>query len=158
MEKEKNECCPRFDPILWNDKTFEWNNKRFIKDKVYSMMYVPLNFGAVMTRVGNLADASKASSSDGMCLTHHRSGWVMDIYYAVDKEVPGADNVVMNGKFYCKAYEGPFKDTGKWHNDFENTAKQKGLALQNTFIWYTTCPKCAKKYGKNGVAFFGELK
>ncbi len=25
-------CCPKFDPAPWDDKTFEWTNKKFIKD------------------------------------------------------------------------------------------------------------------------------
>ena len=41
--------------------------------------------------------------------------------------------------------------------DFENQAKSKGLSVKKVYMWYTTCPKCAKKYGKNYVAVVGEL-
>jgi hypothetical protein len=41
-------------------------------------------------------------------------------------------------------YERPFKDTGKWCKDFERFAKEKAFVIN-------TCPKCAKKYGKNYV-------
>jgi hypothetical protein len=70
----------------------------------------------------------------------------------VSKEVPGAENATLSGKYYSKVYDGPFKDTGKWSKDFEEKANSKGLKVKKMFMWYTTCPKCAKKYGKNYVA------
>jgi len=35
--------------------------------------------------------------------------------------------------------------------------KGKGKALQRMFFFYTTCPKCAKKYGKNYVVTLGKV-
>lgn len=82
----------------------------------------------------------------------------MDIYLAVDKEIPGAENVSLSGSFFAKVYEGSFKDTGKWAQDFKATVSQNGLIVTKWYMWYTTCPKCAKKYGKNYVVFIGEMK
>jgi len=45
------ECCPQFDPIPWDDKIIQWNNKRFVKDSVCSFFYIPMNFGSVMRRL-----------------------------------------------------------------------------------------------------------
>jgi endo-beta-N-acetylglucosaminidase D len=81
----------------------------------------------------------------------------MDIYLAVDKEVSDAQNVTLSGKFLSKAYEGDFKNTGTWGQDFENFVKEKGLQVRKLYMWYTTCPKCAKKYGKNYVVFIAEV-
>jgi hypothetical protein len=33
----------------------------------------------------------------------------------------------------------------------------KGKALQRMFFFYTTCPKCAKKCGKNYVVILGKV-
>ncbi len=44
----------------------------------------------------------------------------------------------MSEKYFSKVYDGPYKDTGKW------------------CMWYTTCPKCVKKYGKNYVVIIGK--
>ena len=79
----------------------------------------------------------------------------MDVYLAVDKEIPDAENTTISGKFLSKVYEGPYKDTGKWSNDFENYARNEGLDISKWYMWYTTCPKCAKKYGKKYVAIIG---
>jgi hypothetical protein len=62
------------------------------------------------------------------------------------------------GKFLCKIYEGDFKETGKWCKEFYEYAKGKGMKIGKLYMWYTTCPKCAKKWGKNYVGVFGEIK
>jgi hypothetical protein len=82
----------------------------------------------------------------------------MDLYLAVDKEIPGAQNTTLTGKYYSKVYEGPFKDTGKWMKDAEADTNSKGMTIKKWYMWYTTCPKCARKYGKNYVAIIGEVE
>lgn len=157
-QKEKDICCPKFKPELWNDKTFEWENKKFIRDKVCTIMYMPINFGPVMRRLDSKVRKAGAEVPDWLCLSEHTSSWNMNLYLAVDKEIPGAENITLSGKFFSKVYEGPFKDTGKWSEDFKNICKEKGLIPKNTYMWYTTCPKCANKYGKNYVAIIAWLE
>ena len=161
MENNENKddlvCCPPFNPELWDDKVFEWENKQFIKDKVCTFLNMPLNFGSAMKRLDAQVKNSNASVQDWLCLSDHRSLWSMDLYLAVDKEIEGATNVTLNGKFYSKVYEGSFKDTGKWYKDFFESVKTKSIAVSKVFAWYTTCPKCAKKYGKNYVVLIGKV-
>jgi len=156
-KSENSECCPKFDPALWNEKTFEWNNKKFILDKVFTLLYIPVNFGSVMTRVTEQVRKAGGVFQEGMALSEHTSRWNMDIYLAVDKEISGAENKKLSGKFFSKVYEGDFKETGKWQKDFENYLKTKNLKTRKIYLWYTTCPKCAKKYGKNYVVFLANL-
>ena len=151
-------CCPEFDPIPWDDKIFNWENKRFIKDKVFTIFYMPMNFGQVMKRLDRKVSAAGATMPDNLGLSDHTSKWNMDIYMAVDKEVPDAENVTLSGKFFSKVYEGPFRDTEKWCKDFESVAKTKGFTIKKWYMWYTTCPKCAKKYGKNYVVVVGQVE
>lgn len=155
---EKEECCPKFNPIPWDEKTFIWKNKKFIKDKVFTIFHIPVNFGSMMTRLMKKIDSAKAKCVDYIGLSDHTSKWNIDIYLAVDKNIPQADNVTISGKFLCKVYEGHFKDTGKWCKDFEEYAKKKGYNVKKQYMWYTTCPKCAKKYGKNYVVIIAEVK
>jgi hypothetical protein len=81
----------------------------------------------------------------------------MDLYLAVDKEIPDAENVQLSGKYLSKVYEGDFKDTGKWMEDFADYAKGRNIETKKTYMWYTTCPKCAKEYGKNYVVVIAEI-
>jgi hypothetical protein len=151
-------CCPEFDPAQWNDKIFEWDNKKFIKDYVCTILYIPINFGKVMKRLNKKVTEADVKISDWLCLSEQISRWNMGVYLAVDKEIPDAENITLSGKYYCKTYEGHFKDTGKWCNDYVNIAKSKGFKIIKMFMWYTTCPKCAKKYGKNYVAIISQIK
>jgi hypothetical protein len=156
-QTENQECCPKFDPEPWDGKIFQWENKRFIKDKVCTLFFMPLNFGQVMKRFFAKVEKSGASMPDWLCLSDHTSGWNMDLFLAVDKEVSDAENITLTGKYFAKVYEGPFRDTKKWCKDFENEIKSKNLELRKMYFWYTTCPKCAKKYGKNYVVIIGSI-
>ena len=51
MDNQKKECCPKFDPAPWDGKILEWDNKRFIKGKVFTLFYMPINFGKVITKM-----------------------------------------------------------------------------------------------------------
>ena len=157
MNNQNQECCPQFDPAPWDGKVFEWDNKKFIKDKVFTLFYMPMNFGGVMKRVYEKVEKAGAAVQDGLWLSDHTSKWNMDLYVAVDKEVADAENTTLSGKFLSKVYEGNFKETGKWAKDFEGLAKNKNIAIKKTYMWYTTCPKCAKKYGKNYMVLVGKI-
>ena len=156
--KPDSVCCPEFDPAPWDDKTFEWQHKRFIKDKIFTLFFMPIGFGRVMKRLDRKITAAGATMPDNLGLSDHTSKWNMDIYLAVDKEIPDAENVTLSGKFYSKVYEGPYQDTGKWSKDFNSVAQTKGYSIKKEYMWYTTCPKCARKYGKNYVAILSQVE
>jgi hypothetical protein len=151
QEKQEPECCPRFDPAPWDNQVFEWDNKKFIREKVFTFFFMPVNFGGAMRRLNQKVDNAGATMPDWLCLSDHTSNWNMDLYLAVDREIPGVENAALSGKFFSKVYEGPFRDTGKWTEEFKKSAKEKGFEIKKMYMWYTTCPKCAKKYGKNYV-------
>ena len=116
-----------------------------------------MNFGKVITRLTKKVEDSKAQMPDQLCLSDHTSKFNMDIYLSVDKEIPGAENVTLSGKFLSKVYEGDFKDTGKWCEDFKLYAKNQGKEIKKWYMWYTTCPKCAKAYGKNYTVIIAQV-
>ncbi len=150
-------CCPPFDPTSWDDKIIDWDKKLFIRDKVKTFFYMPISFGKVMTRLNKQVTGAGAEMPGWLCLSDHTSKWNMDVYLEVNKEIPGCENLTLSGKYYSKVYEGPFKDTGKWAVDFEKTTKEKGINTKKCYMWYTTCPKCAKVYGKNYTVFIAEV-
>ncbi|AAM05344.1 hydrolase [Methanosarcina acetivorans] len=157
-ETETPECCPPFDPAPWDGKLFEWKNKKFIKDSVTTQNYMPLNFGEVVMRMNEKVARAGAEIPDWLGLSDHTSESNMDIYLAVDREVDGAENLTLSGKFLSKVYEGAFEKTGEWCADFEGYAKGRGLEIKKWYMWYTTCPTCAEKYGKNYVVILAEVQ
>ena len=156
-QKEADICCPEFHPEAWQDKVHRWEGKKFIRDRVFTLFYMPVNFGKVMKRLDRKVRATGAEMPGWLCLSDHTSKWNMDVYLAVDREVPDAENVELSGEFFSRVYEGPYSDTGKWSEDFRQNAASKGFDIRKWFMWYTTCPKCAKKYGKNYVAIVSQV-
>jgi hypothetical protein len=150
-------CCPRFDPKPWDGKVFRWEGKRFVKVKVLTLFHIPVGFGNAVRMVMKKMDAAGAKSPDWMGLSDHTSMWNMDVYISTDKNVPGLENTTISGKFLSKVYEGPFKDTGKWCKDFAEYARKRKMRVKKMYMWYTTCPKCAKVYGKNYVVIVARV-
>ncbi len=149
-------CCPEFNPEQWQEKEFEWKDKNFVLTKVFTLFYIPINFGGAMRRLDNAVRNAGGNILDNMALSDHTSKWNMNIYAAVDKHIEGAENVTMSGRFISKVYEGDFKETSAWMNDFDEYVGKKNLKIIKTYMWYTTCPKCAKKYGKNYTVIIGK--
>ena len=157
MSNQNEECCPKFDPAPWDGKVLEWGNKKFIKGKVFTLFFMPVNFGSVIVKLMAKVKDAGGGTPENLRLSDHTSRWNMDLYLAVDKEIPRAENVVLSGRFFSKVYEGDFKETGEWCRDFENIAKERGMKIEKWYMWYTTCPKCAKKYGKNYTVIVGKI-
>ena len=160
MEQDRStepECCPKFNPGPWDGKIMSWNSRRFIKGRVRTFFYMPLNFGSLMRSLDSQIRSAGGTVLDSMCLSDHTSRWNMDVYVAVDKMIPGAENTTLSGTFFSKVYEGPFRDTGKWCKDLEKQVRSQNFEIRKQFMWYTTCPKCARKYGKNYVALVADV-
>ena len=83
--------------------------------------------------------------------------WGADIYIDVSKEVPSAQMATISGTFLTKVFEGPYKNAGKWAKEMEEHVSQKGKTPKKLYFSYTTCPRCAKAYGKNYVVLFAQI-
>jgi len=151
------ECCPRFDPAPWEDKEVVWENRRFVADRVRSFFHIPLNFGSVMRRNMALIEAAGAKSEQVVVLSQDRSLWSSDVFIEVTKDVPGARMTTISGTFLSKVFEGPYQNMGKWIAEMKQYVASKGKALKTFYCFYTTCPKCAKKYGKNYVVLLAQV-
>jgi hypothetical protein len=149
-------CCDPFDPILWQDKEISWKEKLFVKDHVMSFLHIPLNFGQKIVK--NLRLIEKAGAQGGkIMLSDEKSLWGADIFIDVDRIVPGAAMATLSGTFLTKVFEGPYKDAGKWAKEMIEVVRKKGRNLKKILFFYTTCPKCAKVYGKNYVVLLGQV-
>lgn len=154
-------CCPVFDPLPFDDKVVEWNDKLFVKDTMRTFMHIPLFgvFGKTVTRMMDTIETAGAKTEDKdlIMLSKDPSPWKSELYINVTKEVPGAENLKLSGTYLTKVYDGPFKDMGKWMSDLKAHVKTKGKSLKQMYFYYTTCPKCAKEHGHNYVVGFAQV-
>ena len=96
-------------------------------------------------------------NNDFLLLSHDPNPWRSDQYLTVTREVPGMENIKFTGTMLSKVFEGPYREAGKWHSQMVEYAKSRGKEPQKIFFFYTTCPKCAKEYGKNYVVAFAQV-
>ena len=52
-------CCPPFSPENWDGKMWEWQDKTFVKDSVFTLFHIPTNFGGIMRRLDSKIRNSK---------------------------------------------------------------------------------------------------
>jgi len=150
-------CCPRFDPAPWEKKEIIMKDRLFMKEHVSSFMHIPINFGKVMKRSMEKITAAGALSLEPLMLSDENSLWGSDIYIAVSKEVPKSNNVRISGTFLSRVFEGQYKDMGKWIKEMNEYVRSQKKDSKKTYFFYTTCPACAKHYGKNYVVLLAQI-
>jgi hypothetical protein len=150
-------CCEPFDPAPWQEKEIIWSDKLFVKDHVCSFLHMPLNMGKKIIKNIALIEKANAKAPYQLMLTDEKSMWGADIYIDVAADVPGANMVRLSGTFLTKVFEGPYKDAGKWAREMTEYVKAKGKEMKKLYFSYTTCPRCAKAYGKNYVVLFAKI-
>ena len=155
---DKLVCCPLIKVEDWDDKIHQWTGKQFVKGYIKSFFGIPCNIGKVMASIGSKIRAVGANSPDYVCLFDKKTKFKIDVMVEVTKEVPNMENVTISGKFYSKVYEGSYCKIGEWKRDFKNIMKKKMLEQGKVYLWYTSCPQCAKRNGKNYIVLIAECK
>lgn len=147
-------CCLPFNPAVWQNKTLIWEDRLFLYDTVKQVMHVPLDMARVITRMWRqLHDADALPSpKDALMLAYDSSPWKSELYLAATKKVPGGQMRRLSGTFISRVYDGPYRDVPKWIKIQESYLTGRGLTPKRHYFYYTTCPKCAKRYRHNYVA------
>ncbi len=158
-------CCEPFNPEPWQDtstgsvqaKEIIWKDKIFVKDHVTSFFHIPMDMGKKVIKNMALIEKAGAKAPYQLMLTDEKSSWGADIYIDVAKEVPAAQMATLSGTFLTKVFEGPYQNASKWAQEMAEYVKSKGKELKKLYFSYTTCPRCAKAYGKNYVVLFAQI-
>jgi hypothetical protein len=165
MNKEKVSsatCCPEVDTALWDKKTHVWKEKLFIKDTVPQLFHMPLPWSVNRTigRMWDKAQEAKAAPDmkDSLMLAYDPSPWKSEFYMAVTHEIPGTENYKLTGTFFSKVFDGPYYEVPNWIKEMDKYVTSKGNIAKKYYFYFTTCPKCAKKYGHNYVVAFAQVE
>lgn len=150
-------CCKRFNPAPWDGKEITWKGRLFLKDHVTSFFHIPLNMDKIMEKDMGMIAKAGALDQDQIMLSDEKSMWGSDIFIAVSKEVPGAKMERISGTFLTKVFEGQYSDMGRWIKEMEKFVESKGRKQKKLYFFYTTCPACAKVYGKNWTVLVAEI-
>ena len=156
-ENSETGCCPRFEPAGWDQQQKLWHDKLFLKDRVNCLFYVPVGFGKMVVKNVEMIKQADTLPDEPLMLCDEKSPWQKDVYIAVAKNVPNAEMTKLSGTFLTKVFEGPYKNAGKWAKQMQAYVKEKGKEAKKMYFSYTTCPKCAKYYGKNYVILLAQV-
>jgi hypothetical protein len=156
-EQSETGCCPRFNPVPWDKQEVTLQDRLFVKDHVRSFFHIPLNFGKVMVRNMEKIQAAGALPPEPLMLSDEKSLWGTDIYISVAKEVTGSEMVRISGTFLTRVFEGPFQNVRRWVEEMKIYVASKQKTYKKLYFFYTTCPSCAKYYGKNYVVLLAQI-
>lgn len=144
------QCCALIDPAVYDRKEFDWTGQSFIRTRIRSFLHMPLTFSSAIKRLTAQAERANAlpPESEQLWLCDENSLWGADLYLAVTKPVSGSDNANLSGVWRARVFEGPYSKIGSWY--------QSIAPFKRALAFYTACPKCAKKFGKNYVVLFSQ--
>jgi hypothetical protein len=150
-------CCPKFNPEGWDGQELHFKDKKFVRATTLNAMHIPLNMGKVFSRVqGHIKDAKAGNPKDMIVLSRDLSPWKMEHFFPVARDIEGEKMTTLSGDYVTHVFEGPFSHAKAWCGEMESLVRAKGTEPKKTYFFYTTCPKCAKAYGKNYVVGVAE--
>lgn len=159
---ESDVCCPVFDPKPWDEVTHHWENKLFMMTAVPQLFHMPLPgiYSKTITKMWQDAEACGIAppTSDFMLMAYDPSPWKSELYMTITKEDPSVNCVKMTGTFVTKVFDGSYGQVPKYLKALEAYLSEQGQTAEKYYFYYTTCPKCAKKYGHNYIVAIAQIK
>lgn len=151
-------CCPKFDPEGWDARHLVFKDQPFVRATTRGLLHVPINMGSVFTRVQeHIEEAGAQDPESYFVMSRDLSASEGEHLFAVTKDVPGEETVRISGEFITRVFEGPYRHAKNWDHDMRVAAEADGHEAKNVYMFYTTCPKCAKALGRNYVVGLAEI-
>lgn len=94
---------------------------------------------------------------DFMLLAYDPSPWKSELYLSVTKELPEAGTVKLSGTFVSMTFDGPYSGVPRYLKEMEVYLESLKREAKKHYFYFTTCPKCAKKYGHNFIVALAEV-
>lgn len=147
--------CPPFDPEPWKDTKLTFQDKLFVRATTRGVMHIPLNIGRVFVQTFVAIESADAiKPPQAIVLSRDLSTWTGEHLFAATQAVPGQELVRLSGDFRTRAFEGPYRDAAIWYQAILDVAADD---TADVYLFYTTCPKCAKRFGKNQIVGFVKI-
>ena len=144
-------CCPPFYPDGWDDHALYFDEKLFVRATSPGAFHIPVGMAPTFRSPCAAIETPDTESHESIILGPEDSPWGAEHLFAVDREIPGSDMVRLSGDYLARVFEGSFPLFRKWSQDMKRVAAERGRRLEKLYFFHTTCPKCARVYGKNYV-------
>lgn len=162
MKEHTQECCLKFEIEKWDKKTFTLHGKHFIKETIPTFFHVPFPpmIEKKVMKLHDLATKAKATIPDkteALILFRDPSPFTSEIYYAVTKEVEGANNTAVSGVFVSMVFDGPYNAIPRYMQEMEKYLNMQNQTAKDYYVQYAYCPECAKANGHNYIVLFAQV-
>lgn len=134
-----------------------WNDRPFLKVKVKTVFYVPLDLGKKLRRAQAQLEGAGAAVPGGLVLMQHRSPWELDLFIDVAGPVPGAEIVTIGGTFLTRVFDGHYRDAPRFAAEMQHHVEDRGRRLRKLYYAWNACPSCARATGRNSCVVFAEV-
>ena len=154
-------CCPEFNPEPWDKKIHVWKDKPFLVRTVPQFLHMPIPgfYGKAITAMYEEAEYEGIAPGAGECLllTHDPSPWKSILYLAVTEAKPGVPVETLSGTFASMVFDAPYNKVPSFIEIMDMWLAESGKQAKKYYFYFTTCPKCAKKYGHNYIVAFAQI-
>jgi len=94
---------------------------------------------------------------DFMLFAYDPSPWKSELYLAVTKEIPEPDIVKLTGTYVSMVFDGPYSGVPRYIKTMDEYLDTMKMKPKKYFFCYTTCPKCAQKFGHHYIVALSEI-
>lgn len=159
---DTKECCPKFIPAKWDEKYINWQHKQFIRSTVPTFFHIPFPpmIGKRVTGLMDLAEKHHSlpeEKTEILLLFADPTAFKTEMYLSVTNEVPGADNVTLDGMYFTKVFDGKFNEIPKFIKQVDSLLNQRSKNSKQYYVHYAYCPQCAKKFNHNYMIIFAKI-
>ena len=148
--------CATIEKEEWEGKEFDWENKNYYFLPIHSILNKPIDLEE-KSRMLKKEIATKAyefidprvilcewASFKGRLMTEIKNPQTYDANI----------HIFDMGKIYTTVFRGSKKNLKQAVNDFRSQIElNHGVPVQNSYIWYAHCNKCAKSKDNVSVIF-----
>jgi hypothetical protein len=155
---DNNICCKHLFPAEWDQKEIVWRDKPFYRDRYFSFLHVPINFGGkIIKALERIKEAGLFSEQ--MVLSRCDGLWGGEMLIPVSQKTDRFKTELITGRFLTRLFEGHYGDMRQWIKETKKYCESRGYKAKEFIFFYATCPKCAKKYGdKVQVVVFARVE
>ncbi|NND79743.1 MAG: hypothetical protein HKN53_07585 [Maribacter sp.] len=162
MEQTIKECCPIFHPEKWNQKTFNWEHKKFIKASVPTFFHIPFRpmLGKKIRNMMKIAKDSRKlpdDMEDVLLLFTDPTAFKSELFLSVIDTVPNAENTTLSGTYLTKVFDGAYNAIPKFMKQMDAYLAKQDKKANQYYVHYAYCPKCAKENGHNYMVLFANV-
>lgn len=66
--------------------------------------------------------------------------------------------MTLSGTFFSRVFDGPYNAVPRWTKEMDTQIASQGKTAKKHYVYFTTCPKCAKSYGQNFAVALAQVE